>query len=120
MLIRVVLPAPLGARMPNDCPTSTRNEARSKITLRCVPVQKDFETESNSSIYRPFARTISDPSFLDRYVYGSGGNRRYYVCLFGLLAELMALALRDDLGIAAFGVGMARGKPAPYQERMAA
>src|SRR6056297_4329478 len=50
MLISVVLPVPLGARIPSDWPSSTRNDTRSRITLRCVPVQKDLLTLSNSSI----------------------------------------------------------------------
>src|SRR5690606_35734421 len=50
MLMIVVLPVPLGARMPSERPSSTRNEARSRITLRCCPVQKDLLTSWNSSI----------------------------------------------------------------------
>ena len=50
MLINVVLPVPLGARMPSDRPSSTRKLTFSRITLRCVPVQKDLLTLSNSSI----------------------------------------------------------------------
>lgn len=37
--------------MPSDCPSSTRKDARSRMTLRCVPVQKDFETFENSSMF---------------------------------------------------------------------
>ena len=48
MLMSVVLPVPLGARIPSDRPAVTRNDARSRITLRRVPVQKDFETFENS------------------------------------------------------------------------
>ncbi len=39
MLISVVLPVPFGARMPRELPSSTRNDALSRITLRWVPVQ---------------------------------------------------------------------------------
>ncbi len=50
MLMTVVLPVPFGARMPSELPNSTRNEARSRITLRCLPVQKDLLTLLNSSM----------------------------------------------------------------------
>ena len=50
MLMIVVLPAPLGARMPKELPSSTLNEARSRITLRVLPVQKDLLTFSNAII----------------------------------------------------------------------
>jgi len=39
MLMIVVLPVPFGARMPSELPSSTLKVARSRITLRCVPVQ---------------------------------------------------------------------------------
>ena len=45
---------PLGARMPRDRPISTRKDARSRITLRVLPVQKDLDTESNSITLSPF------------------------------------------------------------------
>jgi len=48
MLTRVVLPVPFGARMPREFPSSTLNEARSRMTLRLSPVQKDLLTFLNS------------------------------------------------------------------------
>ena len=48
MRISVVLPVPLGARMPSDVPNVTRNDTSCAITLRRVPVQKDLLTFSNS------------------------------------------------------------------------
>ncbi len=53
MLTTVVLPVPFGARMPSEVPSSTRNVALSRMTLRCVPVQKDLLTSRNS-IISPF------------------------------------------------------------------
>src|SRR5690606_4344942 len=71
MLMIVVLPVPLGARMPSEFPSSTRNEARSRITLRVLPVQKDLLTFSNSSIRWPWAASPRGPSYI-RFV-----NNRY-------------------------------------------
>ena len=85
MLISVVLPVPLGARIPRDDPTSTRNEARSRMTLRCVPVQKDLETLVNSSI----------------------GYMRQYCCHAGAssLREAIRVYLKNNLGaIMSFGI----------------
>ena len=48
MLTNVVLPVPFGARMPRELPSSTRNDARSRMTLRRSPVQKDLLTLLNS------------------------------------------------------------------------
>lgn len=48
MLMIVVLPVPFLARMPNEFPRVTLNEARSRMTLRLFPVQKLLLTFSNS------------------------------------------------------------------------
>ena len=67
MLISVVLPVPLGARIPREWPSSTEKETRSRMTLCCVPVQKDLETFSNASMPAPMIAIASSrdarPSF---------------------------------------------------------
>src|SRR5690554_2541793 len=49
ILINVVLPVPFGAKIPIERPNSTRKLTFSRMTLRCVPVQKDLLTLLNSS-----------------------------------------------------------------------
>ena len=53
LLISLDLPPPFWAKMPSLWPRSTRNATRSRITLCCVPVQKDVLTVSNSIISLP-------------------------------------------------------------------
>ena len=62
MLMIVVLPVPFCARMPIDWPGSTAKLARSRITLRCVPVQNDLLTLVNCSAMPEIA--LPDPSRL--------------------------------------------------------
>src|SRR6056297_2181322 len=76
MLITVLLPVPLGARMPRLRPRSTRKDTRSRITLRCVPVQKDLLTESNSSIQ--FAPILLWPHPLGRGLIRHHSSRNGY------------------------------------------
>jgi hypothetical protein len=54
MFMIVVFPVPFAARMPIDRPASIRKLARSRMTLRCVPVQNDLLTFSKRSMrHRP-------------------------------------------------------------------
>ena len=58
MLMIVVLPVPFLARMPRELPSSTRKEARSRMTLRDLPVQKDLLTFSNAIMLGLLARLL--------------------------------------------------------------